>query len=1347
MTCDATPKLDARVSRSLLRELLARMPGYLPGWMPAEGSPPMALFQVFARYLESLIERLNQAPEKNELGFLDLLGVNLLPAQAARAPVLFQAMTGVGDGRVPARTRVGAKRPGESQPLIFETERDIALAQARLAEIVTVWPGRDSYADHSAASARGETFTLFEPLKPMAHELYLSHSITFSLVGKATVELYLDLARGGRKLAVAWEYWDGERWQGFKEFSAKDQAGQSFDGTDGLSRSGVIRLMTECGDAVKTKVNGIENFWVRGRLTEPLPPQPGSELPAVDRILARSVIERPLHKSIFGCGGDIQPDQAFANGSKLDVSKPFSPFGKNADHNSAFYFASEEIFSKPGAQVKICFSRAVTPEEEADKLEAELLEESARKLILDTTDKAAQAVIDAGKSARSLAESVLIDPNQPPQGPVNALSDKITELENKKNAMQANPDFASLSSAITDVVQAIDDMQPQIAASIIVLSISQNGAKKLKELMDAAGKFTVKITSRAQDALDSLAKLGALVAASARDPVLNAARWAARTVSDAARSLIILDLTSLIFIQGLTEVTQLEAATADLTEITALSDLADLADAAVKAIDHDFESFLFDLIPFASNSDKPAQLVGLLHTASTNAQAILTPLETLWGLEGAGTVGKEDKALAPPRLVWEYWNGTGWKRLLGPVNDKATNFTGGGVVSFTVPADFKPATVNDVTARWMRVRLDDGTYGRLRIVSWHDAVSNKVNLMSVVEPRPPSIEGFYLGYVYKSPKTAPEDCLSFNDFQFRDHMKSADFSGPPFDPYKPTDDRTPALYLGFDRPLPADLISLYFNIEEVAEQTKGPALKWEYHDGEQWLPLSVEDGTSSLALPGMIAAVWPGVEPALLASVLKAGGTDAQLSDARQAARFKPGNLIYISEEGNGEMAIVTGVSRDKLTFKTPLEQTYGRATVSLASLPRFGVPRAWMRARLEFEDEPPRSEFRGIHPNSVWATQTQTIENELLGSSGAQAGEVLFFRHTPVLEGEAVEVRELEGPRAAVELPILRDEILREGMTDADIRTVTDRRSGQVSEAWVRWRVRPNLFFSGPGDRDLVIERTQGRIIFGDGARGRIPPAGADNIRALNYRSGGGLAGNVSAGSISQLLSGVVASSITNPRAAEGGADTESVESVLRRGPQVIRHRHQALTRADFETLAREASPAVASARALPGTHPNGRPAPGWVTLVIVPQSNDAQPQPSFELRRRVRDFLLARSPASMGGLAVIGPVYLPIGVEAVVAALNPSEAGPVGERVGLALARFLHPLTGGPEGAGWDFGRGVYLSDVAAVLEAIEGVDYVETINLLVGETPQGEKVEVPVNRIVVAGPLQIKLRASEG
>ncbi len=44
--------------------------------------------------------------------------------------------------------------------------------------------------------------------------------------------------------------------------------------------------------------------------------------------------------------------------------------------------------------------------------------------------------------------------------------------------------------------------------------------------------------------------------------------------------------------------------------------------------------------------------------------------------------------------------------------------------------------------------------------------------------------------------------------------------------------------------------------------------------------------------------------------------------------------------------------------------------------------------------------------------------------------------------------------------------------------------------------------------------------------------------------------------------------------------------------------------------------------------------------------------------------------------------------------------------------MTQFLHPLTGGDEGKGWEFGRIPHESDLYGLIESIPGVDYVDSL-----------------------------------
>src|SRR5262249_8063828 len=99
--------------------------------------------------------------------------------------------------------------------------------------------------------------------------------------------------------------------------------------------------------------------------------------------------------------------------------------------------------------------------------------------------------------------------------------------------------------------------------------------------------------------------------------------------------------------------------------------------------------------------------------------------------------------------------------------------------------------------------------------------------------------------------------LTLNDFAWDNRTGAAEWPGSPFEPYRPTADRTPALYLGFDRALPADLIGLFVNIHEDTSVSEGPEVNWEYWNGSAWQALGANDEPRRLPLRGLVTAVWP----------------------------------------------------------------------------------------------------------------------------------------------------------------------------------------------------------------------------------------------------------------------------------------------------------------------------------------------------------------------------------------------------------------------------------------------------------------------------------------------------------
>jgi len=371
----------------------------------------------------------------------------------------------------------------------------------------------------------------------------------------------------------------------------------------------------------------------------------------------------------------------------------------------------------------------------------------------------------------------------------------------------------------------------------------------------------------------------------------------------------------------------------------------------------------------------------------------------------------------------------------------------------------------------------------------------------------------------------------------------------------------------------------------------------------------------------------------------------------------------------------------------------------------RFGREAFWLRAVPEGGGwaHPPRLEQ--VLLNTVWAEHAARVRGEVLGSGSGQPGQHVRTARAPVLPGERIEVREAEPPPAA-ELEALE----REGGPGA--------LSAAAAGTWVRWTAVTDFHGSGPASRHYVVDRATGEVRFGDGRRGRVPPRGRGNLRAAHYRTGGGPAGNRPAGNLAQLKATVpYVDRVTNPEPAAGGTAAETLDSVRARGPRTLRHRGRAVTLADLEDLAVEASPEVAVARAF---GPRYEAEAGRVRVLLVPRGAEARPVPSLELLDRVRAHLAERLPAGVE-LELMGPEWVEVSVTAEVVPLTFEGAGEARAALAARLAAFLHPVTGGPGGAGWAFGRRPLRSDLYALVEATPGVDHVRRLEVREAPVPR--------------------------
>jgi len=714
-----------------------------------------------------------------------------------------------------------------------------------------------------------------------------------------------------------------------------------------------------------------------------------------------------------------------------------------------------------------------------------------------------------------------------------------------------------------------------------------------------------------------------------------------------------------------------------------------------------------------------------------------------------------------PLLSWEYWDGESWAGLGiddnlckdGRCQDSSERNNDDNLcengrcqdssegnnqemqfhrIRIHKMPSVKPLKVNGKESYWIRVRLVGGNYGKDYEIYDGDVIIGKFC--------PPVIKDLKINYEISEGKQ-PALVLAENNLEFRDCLKDPKVSEG-FNPFRALPDIFPSVYFGFDRILTEGPISLFIDIEESFEypETFLPEVKWQYlaegeiggkDNPESWKLLEALDETTGFTKKGMLQFVVPGK---MLASSLFGSGEQYWIRALITGDFFKKDLNEEIKEikSRRASPAYLGFLRKEKPEIyrlldlsNTPLSGTAGKDEASNNEIPGTEACRkAFEIFNIDFQPEAAREfppKVLGFYLNSVWAVQASTTYDEIIGSSSREPDQEFSFIHKPVLE-EEIWVDE-HGSLPEEERKNLRKDLLQVEMDS----------EGKPKKIWVRWSRVEDFLGSSGIDRHYILDRTAGKVRFGNGEKGRIPPAGFENLKAT-YRSGGGKAGNLKALEISKLLRSIAfVDRVYNPVSSGGGDDPEQVNSLLERAPVTLKQRNRATAIEDYEWLVKEASGEVAKVKVLPNFNSEGKFSTGWVTVVIVPEGAGAKPLPSSELKRNVKRYLEERCPPVLF-LKVIPPLYVRVDVLAEIKTQY-IDAIPVIEKTAREkITDFLHPLTGYTEGEGWNFGDALCLSDMYSILEGIKAVDYVANVEIRYFE---GSKVLTLADNSVIKLP----------
>jgi predicted phage baseplate assembly protein len=416
--------------------------------------------------------------------------------------------------------------------------------------------------------------------------------------------------------------------------------------------------------------------------------------------------------------------------------------------------------------------------------------------------------------------------------------------------------------------------------------------------------------------------------------------------------------------------------------------------------------------------------------------------------------------------------------------------------------------------------------------------------------------------------------------------------------------------------------------------------------------------TGSLRLP--LQKSLPLADP-LSGSTLILAGIHSQLNDGQTVVLrgnlFDPAAIVASSTPA-AESAILHGAPQPDpannittINVKRPLANQYVRATCTLLA-------------------------------NIVEVTQGETLKDEILGSGDGTAFQSYPLKKKPLTY-----------------LPSANPE----GVSAVDSTLI-------VTVDGVAWQEKANLVNSVPHAREYMTALDasgQTTVIFGDGFNGARPNSGVNNIHA-RYRKGLGASGNLPSNAIQQLVDNIPnLQKAANPLPSRGGSDPASAEDIRTLGPAGLQAFGRAVSAGDYAALALS-FPGIAKASATwvlqdavtlqAVLHPYVRltagtfdrvPFQGTILAGQLRRFLDGHRDPNVPLR--VQDFT---------------PVYIAVNVGIDIDPAYPHQA--TLNRVQAALNPGLNPdgTAGYFAFEGLNFGQSIFLSDLYAAIQGIDGV-----------------------------------------
>ncbi len=230
-----------------------------------------------------------------------------------------------------------------------------------------------------------------------------------------------------------------------------------------------------------------------------------------------------------------------------------------------------------------------------------------------------------------------------------------------------------------------------------------------------------------------------------------------------------------------------------------------------------------------------------------------------------------------------------------------------------------------------------------------------------------------------------------------------------------------------------------------------------------------------------------------------------------------------------------------------------------------------------------------------------------------------------------------------------------------------------------ISWYKSDEMFSAMPDDMVYSIENRS--ILFGDGAYGKIPEY-EHKIEIECY--------------------------IYSLEDESGSSHLESIDEAFMRIREENTLPCRAVTLKDYEYLALQ-TPNTDLARAKATVDKENNK----VSIMVIPHSKKKEPQPDQQTKKTVRRYLNQKRLLTTRINIIEKVNYVPVNVTL---KIKTRHGDPIvlKESIHTLLEEYFHPLYGGKEGRGWEFGEDIHISNIYMLLNEVKGIEKIDHVYL---------------------------------